>query len=450
MKTSNSALEQYERCPYQYYQERVQKNKGRPTPAMQLGNVCHGTIERLLKKHREDGEVKPFDATLAKTIYAEEWGKEHGLSGEDLFTEGLQMIVNFIERWSPMDPKRILGIEEWFEVTISPDEDQEALIVAEDTTPIEDSEYAWDCPEHGPQAGLHCFECHRERNQERAKSVTMRGVIDLVLSDEQVTEDGEVLRTIEVIDYKSTHAFLTTRDADSSLQLAIYDMVARQLWPDATKYVCSLHMLQTSTHIQIIHEPHQLENYKRYVLATVKQIESEKVWPTKLGRDCAWCHLRADCTAYQKALAAKNYIATETTSDLERLAEEREEVAIKAKIFDKRLDEIDAVLRENLSRSKMPLTLAGQIFKLSQVETIEYEPKLVIDILSERLGMDPIEIAAHTMETTKKKLEALLTTAAEKHGLTAVTMIKAALLNRAGRKYTTRMTHKKDKDSRKS
>ena len=446
MKTSNSALEQYERCPHQYYQERIQKNKGRPTQAMQLGRVCHSTIERLMKKHLEDGQVKPFDATLANEIYAEEWGKEHGLSGEDLFTEGLQMIVNFIEQWSPMDPARILGIEEWFEITLAPGDD-DALTVDQNTTPIEESDHAWDCPEHGPQMTPHCMECLRERT----RGVTLRGVIDLVLANDQIDEStGEVLRTIEVIDYKSTHAFLTTRDADSSLQLAIYDMAARQKCPDAAKYVCSLHMLQTSTHIQIIHDTDQLDSYKKYILATAKQIESEENWPTKLGSDCAWCHIRHDCLAYKKALATQNHIATETMTDLERLAEEREEVAIRAKIFNKRLDEIDDVLKENLSRSKMPLTLAGQIFKLSMVETIEYEPQLVIDILSERLGMSPIEIAIHTMDTTKKKLEAMLTTAAEKHGLTAISMVKAAMLNRATRKYHTRMTHKKDKDSHRS
>lgn len=410
MKTSASALEQYERCPYQYYQERIEKKKGIPHDAMRLGSVCHRTIERLMRKHREDGEFKPFDATLANEYYKQEWAKETGLSGEELFTEGLGLIIGFVERWSPMDPKRILAIEEHFEIFLAFDGNDDA-----------------DVP-----------------------GVNVRGVIDLAIADETIDEEtGEVLTSIEIVDYKSTHAFLTTRDAEASIQLAIYAIAARKKWDHASRFTSSLHMLQTGTHIQVEHGIEQREGFRDYILATAQQIENEESWLQKLGSDCAWCHLRTECPAYQQALKSKSHIATETPDDLERLVQERQEVALRAKLYKKRQDELDAVLKENLSRTNQPLIMGGEVWRMSKVESLEYDPKLVVDLLRERLGMDPDDVMTQTMEVQKKKLDQLLTAAAKDRegGLSTVSMIQAALQNRSKRVFTTRLNHKKDKET---
>jgi len=448
MKTSSTALEQYERCPSQYHQERIEKKRGQPPMSFRLGRVCHRVIQRLMKKHLEDGEIRSFDATLANEFYKEEWAKESGLSGEDLFTDGLQMIIGFVERWSPMDPARILGIEEPFEIVLTPDADEDDEFSPGGENPTDD-QHEWDCPEHGLQHGPHCMECHRERETAK-RGITAVGFMDLVLRNEMVDEStGEVEYTIEVIDYKSTHAFVTTRDAESSIQLALYNMAARQKWPGERSYTCSLHMLQTGTHITVRHTPQQLAGFKQYILATASQIEQDQSWIAKLGPDCAWCHLRAECATYQKALKAHNHIATETPADLEQLGQEREEVSIRAKIFKKRLEEIDDVLKERLSRTTQPLFLAGYIFSMSKVETLEHSPKLVIELLSERLGIPVDRIIESTMDIQKKRLDQLLTEVAQEQGLTPVAMVKAALANRAERKYSTRMNHKKDKDTHK-
>jgi len=413
MKTSASALEQYERCPHQYFQERIEHKKGLPSDAMRLGSVCHRTIERLMRKHVEDGETKPFDASLANDFYKEEWSKETGLSGEERFMEGLGLIIAFVERWSPMDPKRIVGIEEHFEILLASDGNDEDA---------------------------------------NAPDVTLRGVMDLVLADERINEEtGEVFTSIEIVDYKSTHAFLTTRDAEASIQLAIYAIAARKKWDNATHFTCSLHMLQTSTHIQVDHTPRQIEGFREYILATAQQVDKDESWIQKLGPDCVWCHLRSECRAYQEALKAKSHLTAETPEDLEAVARERQEVALRAKIYKSRQDELDAVIKENLSRTKEPLLLAGEFFKLSQVETVEYDPRLVVELLQDRLGIDPSETMSSTMEVNKKRLETVLTDTAKgrEGGLSTITMIKAALQNRSTRKYTTRLTHKKDKETHK-
>jgi len=293
------------------------------------------------------------------------------------------------------------------------------------------------------------MECHREREADR-NSVTATGFMDLILKTELIDEEtGEVENIIEVIDYKSTHAFLTSRDAESSIQLALYNMAARQKWPGMRSYICSLHMLQTGTHITVRHEPQQLAGFKKYILATAKQIEKDTSWTTKLGPDCAWCHLRTECSAYKKALAAGNHIATETIADLNKLAKEREEVAIRAKIFSKRLEEIDDVLKEHLSRTNQPLFAAGHVFSMSKVDSLQHKPLTVVTLLSEKLGLTVDQIIERTMEVQKKRLDQLLTESAQEHGLTPITMIKAALVNRAEHKISSRMNAKKEKETHK-
>ena len=452
-KTSSTALELYERCPHQYHEERIAKKYGQPPDSFRLGRVCHRTIKRLMAKHREDGEVKPFDASLAHDYYQEEWAVETGLSGADLFTEGLGMVIGFVERWSPMDPGRILALEEPFEIPIVLKADRFAEGEENETTPdTGESEHLWECPEHGPQVSPHCLGCHAERADQ---AVVARGFMDLVLGNDAVDEEtGEVTRVIEVVDWKSTHAFLTSRDAEASIQLAIYNLAAREKWPGAEKYLCSLHMLRDGTSITVRHEPLQLEGFKRYILATTHQIENDTTWVPKLGPNCCFCHLRSGCVAYQKALKSHSHIAIESPADLEALAKEREEVAIHAKIFQKRLEEITAVLEAHLDQMQGPLFLGGYVFSKSVVNSLQHDPNTVVELLSSRLGLAPEMIIRATMEVQKKRLDQLLTEQSEKHGLTTVSMVKAALVNRAGTKITTRMnpprkekeTHKKKKE----
>jgi len=434
-KISATAIEQYERCPRRYHEERIEKKRGQPPDSFRLGRVCHRVIQRLMTKHREDGQVKPFDASLANDFYQEEWAKESGLSGEDLFTEGLTMIVRFVEKWSPMDPGRILGIEEGFEISIVPG-----------------TEEFWPGDDDDPRDGEGDPEtAARAPESETLNTATAFGFMDLVLAEETVDEStGEVFRKIDVIDYKSSHAFVTTRDAEASVQLALYNLAARQKWPGAERYTCTLHMLQDGTNVTVRHEPGQLAGFKKYILATVQQIENDTTWIPKLAPDCVWCHLRAECPAYQKAAKTHNYVATETMDDLEQLAKEREQVAISAKIFTKRKEEIDAVLKEHISRMQGPLLLGGYVFSVSRVDSLEHDPRTVIELLSEKLGLQTGDIVAATMEVQKKRLDQLLTQQAETHGLTKVGLVQAALVNRADHKISSRMNPpKKEKDTHK-
>jgi hypothetical protein len=451
MKTSPTALVQYEHCPHQYYEERIAKKYGQPPDSFRLGRVCHRTIKRLMEKHRQDGVVKDFDASLAHDYYQEEWSAETGLSGADLFTEGLGMVIGFVERWSPMDPKRILGIEEAFEIAVTvrdEDADDESLDDLVAYHDAEDNDHVWECPKHGFQPTPHCPECHAERADQ---TTIVRGFMDLVFGDDTIDEEtGEVTRVIEVIDYKSTHAFLTSRDAEASIQLAIYNLAAREKWSGAQKYLCSLHMLRDGVNITVRHEPAQLEGFKRYIIATANQIERDTSWVTKLGPDCCFCHLRGECVAYQKALKTHSHLATESLADLNNLAKEREEVAIHAKIFKKRLDEIDDVLEAHLDQMQGPLFLNGYVFSKSVVKSLQHEPATVIELLSTRLGLSAEEIIKATMEVQKKRLDQLLTEQSEKHGLTKIGLVKAALVNRAGTKVTTRMNPpRKEKETHK-
>lgn len=453
MKTSPTALEQYERCPRQYHDERIEKKYGQPPDSFRLGRVCHRTIKRLMEKHCQDGEAKPFDASLAHDYYEEEWAKEAGLSGADLFTEGLAMVIGLVERWSPMDPRRILGLEVPFEIAVvsrgdddENDGPQDDLVAYHDA---EDNDHVWECPKHGFQPTPHCPECHEERAQ--TATVTVTGYMDLVLGDETVDEEtGEVTRVIEVVDWKSTHAFLTTRDAESSIQLAIYNLAARAKWPGAEKYLCTLHMLRDGTSITVRHEPSQLEGFKSYIVATARQIESDRSWAPKLGPDCCFCHLRGECAAYQKAVKAHNHIAVESLEDLNAVAKEREQVAIHAKIFQKRLDEIDAVLEAHLDRMQGPLFLGGYVFSKSAVKSLKHDPNTVIELLSSRLGLSREAIIKATMEVQKKRLDQLLTDQSQHHDLTKIGLVKAALVNRAETRVTNRMNPpKKEKETHK-
>jgi CRISPR/Cas system-associated exonuclease Cas4 (RecB family) len=422
MRTSDSALEQYEECPRQYDLERNQKKRGKPTAPIRLGRVVHRTIQKLLKKYKEAGEAKPFDASLASDIYTEEWGKELGLSGKELFTDGLQIVADWVEKWSiPLDPHSILGIEEPFKFTIEyrPQDDEYDDEEEEEETAIEPS---------------------------NLMPVEVVGYLDLVLGHDLVDEEtGEVETLIEVIDWKTTKAFLTSRDAQESLQLSIYDLAAREKWPDARAYRAALNLLRDGTHLQVRHSTAERRDTERYILATAAQIRDEREWAPRLNSNCTYCHHRHDCPAYQKALKGDSHTVAEDMNDFDKLIEERAALAIRKKIVGKRLDEIDDVIKAHLKSSKHPLEIGGWFFKLSSVERKNYPADVVIPLLAHKFDISPAELLADLTTVSTKKLKELMKTKAEELGREKVSLVQATLESKAERNYSSRLYNRKEK-----
>jgi CRISPR/Cas system-associated exonuclease Cas4 (RecB family) len=409
MYISTTGLELYEECPRRFkIERRDRRDEDEASDGARLGRVLHSTLERLVKEHKE-AEVTDFlDLARATEIYEEEWTKEGHITGQENFTEGLQMVHDEIER---------AGVVPWHEV---------AAVEEKFKLPLADEVDLFDGEED---------------------DVTLVGVIDRLNVHDLIDEDtGEVQEDVLVLDYKSTREFLTARDAHESIQLSAYALYAQSIYPNAKRIRAGLILLRSSSLILTTRTPEQLEEFRRYARAMARRIETDTEWAPKLNSRCIHCMGRRDCPAYEAVLAGDTYFVCEDTDNLEDVALERQALADRIKIMDKRKEELSDILKAHLVAFKDGMSLGGRYWRMTHPETKVYPLAETISLLKEKTGLRPEELMQRIGVVQKKSLAAFLKHLKQKG--TETTLIQAGLENIALRSRGERLYHRKEKEKK--
>jgi CRISPR/Cas system-associated exonuclease Cas4 (RecB family) len=405
MHVSGTGLELYEECPRRFKIERKDRRDVAVHDGARLGRVLHKTLERLVREHKKAEATGHLDLARASEIYEEEWTKEGHISGQDLFTDGLQLIHDEIER---------AGVVAWHEV---------AAVEEKFSIPLVD------------EVGL--FEGIED-------TVTLNGIIDLMTVHDLVDEEtGEVQEDVLVLDYKSTREFLTARDAHASVQLSAYALAARAAFPNAKRIRCGLILLRSATVITTTRTPEQLEEFRRYARAMAQRIAADTEWKPNLNAHCIYCDGRRDCPAYKAVLDGDTYLVCDDPEDLDRIAEERQAIALRVMVMEKRKEELDAILKAHLAAFKQGLTLAGRFWKITHPEGKTYPLGETLSVVSEKTGIRKEELFDRLGVVQKKSLAAFLKGLKAKG--TNITMIQSALEGIAERTRGNRLYHREEK-----
>jgi putative RecB family exonuclease len=235
---SYSHLARYAQCPLSFrlhYLDRLPADAG---PERDFGAVVHRALEVAVRAHVEARRTGALDAKLAAEAFREAWAASD-LRDHALFVEGLDLVARWVAREGAVDGARVLGIELPFTLHFG--------------------------------------------------GVALRGVMDRV---DRVGDDA-----VRVRDYKSTRLPPRREDADDSLQLAIYDLAARQLWPWVRRVELSLDLLRHDVAVTVERTAAQREATRQYVLASVAQIRGGEM-PARPGAACAHCDHRSQCPAW--------------------------------------------------------------------------------------------------------------------------------------------------------
>lgn len=398
MKLSNTAIEQYIRCPRQYHLERHEGQKNEPSQAMLMGRVVHRTIDKMLKKHKKNGRPDYMDINDATDIYSKQWAVEAGLHDKERFTQGLGQIHDWIGQMGVINPDSILATEEWFSLQLEDD-------------------------------------------------LEIVGVIDLITGQDIIDDEtGEVSTIIEVWDWKTSAGFTPPSEAHDSLQLSIYIMAAKQLYPVAIKFKAGLYMLNDGTHLPTGRSDLDLAEDYLFVRAMATRIKQETEWAPILNSSCIYCHLRRECPAYQDALTGPmpTTVEVEDYENLEALAIEREAVALREKAAKKRKDEISDILKNHLKGTE-GMELGEHFYRLSQTPRKSYPPLETIRILTKHMKMSEKNAIESVCTIANTKLHALI----KKEQTTESRMTGAALANIMQTTYSSRLNAKKLKPHRK-
>lgn len=376
---SYSRLSRFETCPLSYRLHYIEKKQAEPGLPLRFGKTIHAVLERLIKEVVDDERTGPLSEERAIELYREAWGAEQ-LTGMDVFAEGLAILRRFIAEQGVVDHRDVLAIEKEFRLPVGP------------------------------------FE--------------VLGFIDRVdwIDDE----------TVEVIDYKTNHQLFTRDEVDSSLQMSLYEVAVRRLWPWAKKVKLTFWMLRHGVRQETTRTEEQLADALAYVETLGRQTETATEYPARLNTNCSYCDHRKQCPAYADALKGKREFIVEDLADLEGVAREREEVARLAKALYARKEELEDILKAQL-KERDELVLGGVRYRMFATTSLDYPLEPTLSLLADATGLSRDEVLGKLGAIDKKALDALLKSLGKKLDKPRVSLLKAELEAHADKRMSPRL-----------
>ena len=376
---SYSRLSRFETCPLSYRLHYIEKQQAEPGLPLRFGKTIHAVLERLIKEVVDDERTGPLSEERAIELYREAWGAER-LTGMDVFAEGLAILRRFIAEQGVVDHRDVLAIEKEFRLPVGP------------------------------------FE--------------VLGFIDRVdwIDDE----------TVEVIDYKTNHQLFTRDEVDTSLQMSLYEVAVRRLWPWAKKVKLTFWMLRHGVRQQTTRTEEQLADALAYVETLGRQTETATAYPARLNTNCSYCDHRKQCPTYADALKGKREFIVEDLADLEGVAREREEVARLAKALYARKEELEDILKAQL-KERDELVLGGVRYRMFATTSIDYPLEPTLSLLADATGLSRDEVLGKLGAIDKKALDALLKSLGKKLDKPRVSLLKAELEAHADKRMSPRL-----------
>ena len=376
---SYSRLSRFETCPLSYRLHYIEKKQAEPGLPLRFGKTIHAVLERLIKEVVDDERTGTLSEERAIELYREAWGAEQ-LTGMDVFAEGLAILRRFIAEQGVVDHRDVLAIEKEFRLPVGP------------------------------------FE--------------VLGFIDRVdwIDDE----------TVEVIDYKTNHQLFTRDEVDTSLQMSLYEVAVRRLWPWAKKVKLTFWMLRHGVRQETTRTEEQLADALAYVETLGRQTETATEYPARLNTNCSYCDHRKQCPAYADALKGKREFIVEDLADLEGVAREREEVARLAKALYARKEELEDILKAQL-KERDELVLGGVRYRMFATTSLDYPLEPTLSLLADATGLSRDEVLGKLGAIDKKALDALLKSLGKKLDKPRVSLLKAELEAHADKRMSPRL-----------
>ena len=374
---SFSRLSRFEQCPLSFKLNYIDKRRAEPGVPLKFGKLIHAVLEILVREHMEGERTGALSEERAIELYREGWAREE-LAGMEVFTEGIDILKAFVRNQGDLDHKDVLAVEKEFRLQIG--------------------------------------------------RFTVLGFIDRVdwVDDE----------TVEVIDYKTNRMLFTRDEVGHSLQMSLYHLAARQIWPWAKKVRLTFDMLRHGIRMRTERTPEQLDAARAYVETLGAMTEEATEYPARLNSNCVWCDHKQSCPVYADALKGKRDVVCDDLGDLDAVAKEREEVASLAKILYARKKELEGVIKAHLEDND-ELILAGTRYRMFSTTSLSYPLEPTLQILTGATGLDRKALVARLATIDKKALDALVKEVAPERA--RARLLKTELETVAKKSYSPRL-----------
>jgi putative RecB family exonuclease len=375
---SFSRLQRFEQCPLSFKLHYVDKRQAEPGIPLRFGKAVHAVLEGLVAEAIATRTTGPLSEARVLELWGHAWAKAD-LVGVGLFAEGLAMLKQFVRDEGVLEPTTVLAIEKEFRLQIG--------------------------------------------------GFTVLGFMDRVnwLNDE----------TLEIVDYKTNHQLFTRDEVDASLQMSLYELAARQLWPWVKNVRLTFLMIRHGIKQTTSRSDEDLEAAKAYVATLGRQTETATTFPARLHSGCTYCDHRAACPAYAEVLDGSREIVHDDLASIEQVAVERERVATRVRILQAHKTELEKVIKAHL-KDRSELVVRGVRYAMFNVTSVSHPLASTVQILSEATQRAPDEISREIAVVDNDALKRLMTSLGSSLPKPRLALVRAELEANAEKTFSPR------------
>lgn len=386
MTFSYSRLRRYQDCPRAYYLHYVKELPDEASIAMRLGSLVHEALERFYRWVVLEEYAGILPHTVLFSIYREVFG-ESRVADPDVYADGRGILSKYVESHPNVDHMSVLAIEQEFRMEIG--------------------------------------------------GAEVLGYIDRV---------DRVDGGIRVVDYKTNRLLFERSEVESDMQMSIYAIAAKRLYPMAERVYLTLDMLRHEIPLDTERTGEQLEATAEYISVLVGRATKDVEFEPVVGPGCVYCGQQKNCPAFQGVLRGEVPPPSESARlmlNVDELAAERERVAGLAKIYYSKQRELDSLLKKRIDEEGT-VTAGGRVYDLVRYAS---ETRYGVDAVSAigiAANVPASEAYKRLMVVDKKEVDRWMKELKGQLDESALLLLGAELEAMAEKKWTQRLQSRKE------
>ena len=308
---------------------------------MKIGIAVHTALEQFVRRmlsKKSFPDATDYDFAVRAFMNS---ATEEGLENMSFYADGKAMVTEFIDRFDPSE--EVIEVEKRFRLT-TPD------------------------------------------------GVPIVGAIDKVV---KINDN-----TIAIIDYKTSRNAMTVWDLQDDIQLSMYDLAAKLLWPEYENRLLFLDYVRIDKRVSTYRTDEDRETFNEFLNSTwlqMQKLEEHEV-KGKLNNLCGWCDYKSYCPTYAAFMKTK---APEITPlpdmDDEEFLEHWEKVSVHKSILENRQRELKMLATQKFMEGHDIQDSSKELYS-TQASRTNYDVAQVMELI-------PQEALVSMLNVNKTKLD---------------------------------------------
>ena len=306
VKLSATRINSFLQCKQRYWFSYVDRLEKLHNPVFALGLACHETLEKAGRIWQEQDLQKFSDPQVKELLeYYDEMSVKEGIQDHEDHLLGKDLTEYRLNNFAL--GSKIVGIEDKFGF-----------------------------------AGT--------------QTLTTKDGVELIGAIDKSIEIDP--KTLLIVDYKTSKTVPDGGKLKADIQLSMYDLVARKLYPQYERIILSLDMLRKGEIVYTYRTDEESEEFEKYLTVVHKEMSNLKKKDAKpaLNFLCAWCDHSNVCEKYQEMCKKKEFAFLDVNAQPDGdLIQEWEDVRASKKILEMREREIASVILEKIKIQEKPV-----------------------------------------------------------------------------------------------